>query len=220
MKSMKKIMMMLFAMFSLVLAMQFSVSAATKPAKVSKSDFNIMAEKGELTIYYKGDTRDYNSIDIEVKNLSTGKTKIYNTKYLKNTIDISNRVAYRVRIRGVWNIGTTKVVGEWSSAKYDVQVSAKLSLGKNTTFNLKLYSAKGVKNYTVYISKKEKSGFKKVGTYAVSGKTKTINIKKCGSSKIKRYVRYYVKIVPNVKVGSSTEKTDSYLITNGYIYLK
>lgn len=220
MRNVKKIMMVLVAMLSFVFAMQFSVSAASTPAKIAKSDFNLYADGGVLRIYYTGSTDNYNGLEIEVKNLSSGSTKIYATTYLSNSIKISKRVGYRVRMRGVWKDRSGKVIarGAWSSARYDVESSFKVSLGKNTTFNVKLYKAKGVKSYTVYVSKKKESGYKKVGTYAVSGKTKTVNVKKCGSSKIKKYTTYYIKVVANVKAGSKTAVADTYQLWYGHIY--
>ena len=56
----------------------------------------------------------------------------------------------------------------------------------------------GATSYTVYVSNKEKSGYKKVGTY--NSKKTSVTIKKYGKAALKSGKTYYVKVVAEKKV--------------------
>lgn len=60
----------------------------------------------------------------------------------------------------------------------------------------------GATSYTVYISTKEKKGYKKAGT--VKSSKNSLTIKKYGSKKIAKGKKYYVYVVANKKVGKKT----------------
>lgn len=72
---------------------------------------------------------------------------------------------------------------------------------KGPYFKLTLPKVKGVYSYTLYTSKEEESGYKKVGTYVVSKVKKTATVKKIAGKSLKKYVDYYFKIVPTFKIG-------------------
>ena len=71
---------------------------------------------------------------------------------------------------------------------------------------------KGASNYTVYISDKQNSGYKKVGTY--NSKKTSATIRKFGKKALKSGKTYYVRIdaSKNVKVNkkSKTFKNTQY----------
>ena len=63
---------------------------------------------------------------------------------------------------------------------------------------------KGAKDYTVYVSMKEKSGYKKFKTTKKTG----IVLNKYGKSSLKNNRKYYYYVVANKKVGKRTYTSD------------
>jgi hypothetical protein len=63
-------------------------------------------------------------------------------------------------------------------------------------------------SYTIYISKSEKSGYKKVET--VSSKKTSYTVSKYNKKALKKGTTYYIKIVPNAKIGKKTRSSEVY----------
>lgn len=165
------------------------------------------------SVWYKyvGDASVYTS---SVPYASGYQYEIYDSKNKKafsgNEINPGVRFKdgqfYKIRMRAYATISATNKQknGSWSDYKYfgkGAKVSAKKV--KKTKIKVSWNKFKGATNYTVYISKSEKGGFKKVKTL----KKNTLTIKKFGKKKITKKGTYYVKVVANKKVGKKTIKS-------------
>lgn len=134
-----------------------------------------------------------------------------------NTIGLDNvnGAFYRYRLRTYVDCGTEgKSYSAWSGYRYfGLPKSLSVSSSKN---KIKANWSKiaNASSYTVYISKNENSGFKKVKT--VTNKSRNVTISKCGGSKLKHGKRYYLRICATSKVGNKTYKSD--LISTSYVY--
>jgi hypothetical protein len=127
--------------------------------------------------------------------------KTYTDKY--NIENFINGKAMKYRFRTYVTCGTQRRYSAWSGCKY---------LGFTRNITSKIYKRKYVKiswskvnnvsSYSIYTSTKEKSGYKKFKT--VSAKTRSVIIKKIAGKSIKKNKNYYVRIIPNVKVGKKT----------------
>jgi fibronectin type 3 domain-containing protein len=83
-------------------------------------------------------------------------------------------------------------------------ISAK-QVKKTKTAVAKWDTVKGATSYTIYLSTKQKSGYKKVGTT----KKTSFTLKKYGKSALKKNKTYYVYVVANKKVGKTTYTSDA-----------
>lgn len=145
-------------------------------------------------------------------------------KVLVNTYTSSDSVrldpyykgtATKARARAYITLGGKKFFGAWSDANYNALAKNVKLISKNRKITVKWSKISGVKNYTVYISKSENSGWKKVKK--LGAKKKKIVIKKCGKKKLKRGTRYYVKIKYGIKSGKKT--ITSKIVSTGSIYV-
>lgn len=107
----------------------------------------------------------------------------------------------KARVRAYIVLNSKKIYGAWSNYTWNAankKVTARRSGNrKKITINWKKIS--GCAGYTIYISTKSDSGFKKVKT--LSSKKKSITIKKCGKKKLKKNKTYYYRVVYLTKVG-------------------
>lgn len=150
----------------------------------------------------------YELMVYSMKNKKIGSTKIvkYSTgRY--NLSGISPNSFYKVKIRGYVQLKSGKIYGPWSTGYIANQpkIAAKQSgSGIKVSWN----KVTGANNYTVSISTKLSSGYKKVATTSSTKRT----ITKYGSSKLKKRKTYYIKVVSNKKVGGKTYKgSDTYV---------
>lgn len=136
---------------------------------------------------------------------NSGKKILSNTTTSKR-LDIStNKIKktqfYRIKVRGYVNLNNNKkAYGAWSDTLYFAKAPYKnlklKSSGKKISANWNKVT--GATSYTVYVSNKEKSGYKKVGTY--NSKKTSVTIKKYGKAALKSGKTYYVKVVAEKKV--------------------
>lgn len=76
----------------------------------------------------------------------------------------------------------------------------------------------GIKQYTVSVSKKSKSGFKKVKTVKVSKRRAILSrLQKTERKKFKKGT-YYVQVAPKVKFGNKTYSSDVSTVASAYVY--
>lgn len=151
----------------------------------------------DKTVYSDGYV--YEVYNYKNKKISSGTASSYST-YLKN---ITMTSFYKVRVRSYITLNNETIYGEWSDYKMFGQqpkVTIKKS-GKGVKLSWK--KVKGAKSYTVYVSAKEKSGFKKIKTL----KKNTLKVTKFKNKKIKKNKKYYVYVVANTKFGKKTVKT-------------
>ena len=149
------------------------------------------------------------------------KKKIYSgsrtssASFRVSTNKLKKEQFYQIKVRGYVNLSNNKkAYGEWSDVLYfakdpSYKLSVKTSKKK---IQLNWKKVKGASNYTVYISDKQNSGYKKVGTY--NSKKTSATIRKFGKKALKSGKTYYVRIdaSKNVKVNkkSKTFKNTQY----------
>ncbi len=163
----------------------------------SRSD---AAEGYEYTLYGNNGKQAAKStirIDKPNKGVAISNKKLVNTQFMK------------IRVRAYITVNGAKKYGPPSDycwfGKYPPSVK-KAMAGRYASDGVKISWKKmtGAKNYTVYISTKPNSGYKKVAT---TSKTSCV-IKKCGKSTITTGKYYYYKVVASKKVGKNTIKSD------------
>ena len=149
------------------------------------------------------------------------KKKIYSgsrtssASFRVSTNKLKKEQFYQIKVRGYVNLSNNKkAYGEWSDVLYfakdpSYKLSVKTSKKK---IQLNWKKVKGASNYTVYISDKQNSGYKKVGTY--NSKKTSATIRKFGKKALRSGKTYYVRIdaSKNVKVNkkSKTFKNTQY----------
>lgn len=138
----------------------------------------------------------YKNKDTKVKSFTKKTTSYYAT--IKNS-NLKKHNFYKVRVRTYClDSNGKKYYGGWSSWIYtcqqpDVKKMQSTSKGLKVSWD----KIKGADRYVIYVSTKQKSGYKK---YATTKSTSKV-ITKCGSSKLKSGKKYYVYVVAQNKVG-------------------
>lgn len=121
----------------------------------------------------------------------------------------------KARVRAYIVVNNKKCYGKWSNYSWNAAnksvTATRTRNGKKVTVKWKKIS--GCAGYTVYISTKSDSGFKKVKT--LSGKKTSITIKKCGKKKLKKNKTYYYRVKYLTKVGK--KKVASSVMASGSI---
>lgn len=114
---------------------------------------------------------------------------------------------YKFRVRPYVTIGTVKKYGSWSSYKEfapPVKYTTKSgTLKTKKVIPLSWKKVKGAKNYTVYMSTKQNSGFKKIATV----KKNSCKVSKYKKKALKYGKNYYFRVVANRKSGKKTIKS-------------
>ena len=140
------------------------------------------------------------------KQLFSGTTTDYRNVNVKHK-RLTNEQFMKIKVRGYKTVRGEKKYGEWSGDCYfakclrDVRFS-KLSGG---AVRMRWSKTKGAKNYTVYASVKQKSGYKKLGTTSKN----TFRIKRVNGRKLVRGKVYFFKVTANRKVGKKTYFSDN-----------
>ncbi len=138
-----------------------------------------------------------------VKNSKGKKVKSETRAYKDGSCKVENNQVYSVKVRAYVELNGQKYYGAWSDPAYmftqPMVKSAKVSKGKLT---IKWGKVKGATKYTVYVSTKEKKGYKKVGT--VSSKKGSLTVSKFKKKKFDTKKTYYIYIVASKKVDGVT----------------
>ena len=182
----------------------------TTHSDISTKNFGLsnVSSGGVDFIVYK--PTNATKVELEVynaKNKRVSKQTMY--KY-SNRVKLSKGMAYKYRVRAYYTNDSTKKTyyGNWSNYRYFGYTNATIKSAKKS-LKVSIKKGTGISSYTVYVSTKKNSGFKKVKTFKVGKKSKySTTIKKYGKKKIKGGSSYYVKIVPKVKFGSKTYSSD------------
>jgi hypothetical protein len=127
--------------------------------------------------------------------ITTVTSTSYSSADIKN-VKLKTSGVFKVRVRAYITIEGKKVYGAWSDWNYisaPVQVSLKRS---GSTISAGWTKVKGADRYAVYISTDRDSGYKKC---FVTTKT-SCAISSYGKASIKSGTKYYVYVVPQVKV--------------------
>lgn len=179
-------------------------AAVTHPAKVSgvkQTKWWYYIEK----VDFSWNTQPAAKYEYIVKN-NKGK-KIYTSELTPNSKGscgkVKNNSIYTVQVRAKVTCDGKEYYGDWSDAAYlftqPMVSKASVSGGK-----LKVTWGKinGVTGYDIYVSTKEKKGYKKVKSVGKSKKSVTIS--KLKGKKFSNSKKYYVYIVAKKKVGKRT----------------
>lgn len=145
------------------------------------------------------------SVEWKVCKASNGKKVEGGTVSAYRTSDtaskISNNVVYTAQVRVKDAYGWSP----WSDKAYlftQPMLLDSKTKATNGKLNIAWGKINGATGYTVYLSTKEKSGYKKLATLK-STKTKYV-VKKFKGKKISKSKTYYVYVVANKKVGKKT----------------
>lgn len=128
-----------------------------------------------------------------------------------DSVSLSNFIQgtfYMYRVRSYVNCGSDRAYSAWSGYKtiaYPKTVTGKSS-GKALKVNWS--SVSGASGYTIYVSAKENSGYKKFKS--LNAKTRSVSIKKVAGKKIKKGKTYYIRIVPTAKINNKTVSAEKY----------
>lgn len=129
----------------------------------------------------------------------------YGTVVRNVKFKIAKNLAYTIRVRSYLTVNGTTIYGTLSKARAfttltNLKIKYKYSYasGKKsyTVIIPKAKKARGIKNFTIYMSKKRDTGYKKVKTAKLG---KNVKISKFKGRAIKTSQTYYFKIVPNLK---------------------
>lgn len=129
---------------------------------------------------------------------------------------------YSVKVRAyTWiNGGTEKIYGDYSKTLYAVpqpKITSKKSDLKRNSVNLKWKKVTGATKYDIYVSRSEKSGYKKVAT--VKSNKKSYKITKFKGKTLNIHNKtHYIKIVTHAKFGKKTVKSSSKPQLSVYTY--
>lgn len=126
----------------------------------------------------------------------TGSSFAANYIYVK---PFKKGIFTKARARAYIIINNKKIYGAWSNLNYNASAKKVTLRRKGNKIKVTWKKISGAAGYTVMISTKSKSGFKKVKT--LGKKSTSITIKKCGKKKLKRSKRYYIRVKYLTKVG-------------------
>ncbi len=126
---------------------------------------------------------------------------------------------YYVVVRGytLVNGGAKKIYGQASNKFYAVpqpDITSKSSDVTKTSINLKWKKVKGATSYTVYMSNKQSSGFKKVATV----KKNSLKITKFKGKTLNTLNGYYIKVITNAKFKKKKVKSKGAYVVKAYSY--
>lgn len=177
---------------ALALVMAFALQAPVNAAE--KAAVPVMDREMEAT-----------TMMTDVINQNFAPSASYGTVIRYVRFKIAKNQTYTVKVRTYLSVNGTTIYGKLSKARaFTTLTNIKLKYKYNYRTGKKNYTvvmpkaknAKGIKNFTVYISKDRSKGYKKVKT-AKPGKN--VKISKFKGKAIKTRQIYYIKIVPNLK---------------------
>ena len=137
-----------------------------------------------------------------IKNLSKDSALTSSSAIFKK---IKTDRIYKVKVRAYRNrysgLKVKKSYGLWSKETYLIAqpMVKSASIDKNGALSIKWNKVDGLTSYSVFVSTKEKSGYKKVGL--LKANKNSINVKSLKGKKFKPSKKYYVYIVGNIKEG-------------------
>lgn len=193
-----------------------SVDMKTVPKKVTRVAITDLYDNIKVCYYGWTSCENADGYQYEITSLN-GKKKYYKA----TTTSTSARLATypvgaftKARVRAYVEINGKKTYGPWSNYDYNAcskDVTARRSKnGKKIMLKWKKVS--GVSEYRIYISTKEKKGYKKVAT--VSSKKSSYTITKYNKKNLKKGQKYYVQLR---YVGKNGKKK---VVSNIYSYVR
>jgi hypothetical protein len=144
----------------------------------------------------------YTTAGDTAKKITTASTTSYASADIKSA-KLKTSAVFQVRVRAYITIGGKKVYGAWSDWSY-ISEPGQVSLQKGDgVVQAKWTKVKGADRYVVYISTDKESGYKK----CVVTKKTSCSIRAYGKKNIKAGTKYYVYVVPQVKVDGVYKST-------------
>lgn len=117
--------------------------------------------------------------------------------------DVKNNKLYKLQVRAYVMINNQKIYGEWSDTAYlFTQPMVKKASVSGNKLKISWGKIDGLTGYDVYVSTKEKSGYKKVKSLSKSKSSLTVS--KLKGKKFSKKKKYYIYIVGKKKVGKIT----------------
>lgn len=197
-------------------------SAKTLSGKINTNNFGVSSVWSNINVYdfsvASGIAADGYHFQFQTMKGKVKKDIIQTSKDV-DVRDFINGTFYRYRVRTYVDCGSKKEFSEWSDFRY-IGMSKKVSgvskvRGKKRTIHCSWKKVSGAGQYVVYISKSQSGGYKKVKT--LSAKKNSIVINKIGKKKLKKNVRYYVRIVTKAKAGKKYKTSDvNTVMTSSY----
>ena len=146
----------------------------------------------------------YELYNYKNKKISSG-TASSSATYLKNITDTQ---FYKVRVRSYVTFNKKTLYGAWSDYVIFSQQPKVNIKASGSALKLSWKKVKGAKSYTVYMSTKQKSGYKKIKTF----KKTSLKVTKFKKKKLSKKKTYYVYVVANTKGGKTPAINCYYLI--------
>lgn len=201
-----------------------SVYVNTTPADVAKNNFGITAAYANIkkVAFAVNKPETATGVQLEVYNAKNKRVlSKTSTSMGYESMNVSKDMAYKYRARYYYTNRSNNQTyyGRWSNYRYFAMpsISGKTT-NKKKGIKVVLKKGRGIKQYTVSISKNSKSGFKKVKTVKVSKKKSySFQITKNGKKKLKKGT-YYVQVAPKVKFGNKTYSSDVSTVASAYVY--
>jgi len=161
------------------------------------------ADKYEVTAYDKNGK--------EFKNFET-IGNFCNEEFIAD----KNNEVYSFKVRAISTVLGNEVYGKWSDRGYVIpaprmytDTGHTLTIAKNGKLNFNCKKIKGCDGYKVYISTKEKSGYKCVKTLKGENSTSVV-LKKFEGKKFNTHKTYYIYVEAYKKSGDKTFTSLSY----------
>lgn len=193
-----------------------SVDMKTVPKKVTRVAITDLYDNIKVCYYGWTSCENADGYQYEITSLK-GKKKYYKTTTTSTSARLTTYPVgafTKARVRAYVEINGKKTYGPWSNYDYNAcskDVTARRSKnGKKITLKWKKVS--GVSEYRIYISTKEKKGYKKVAT--VSSKKSSYTITKYNKKNLKKGQKYYVQLR---YVGKNGKKK---VVSNIYSYVR
>ena len=173
-----------------------SVDMKTVPKKVTRIAITDLYDNIKVCYYGWTSCENADGYQYEITSLN-GKKKYYKATTTSTSARLTTYPVgafTKARVRAYVEINGKKTYGPWSDYNYNAcskDVTARRSKnGKKITLKWKKVS--GVSEYRIYISTKEKKGYKKVAT--VSSKKSSYTITKYNKKNLKKGQKYYVQL--------------------------
>lgn len=177
----------------------------TLPAKVSNvhqvqwwyyiEDFSVSWDRQAAADGY-----NYKVVNSKGKKIASGSTTS-NTIFISEKV--SNSMVYTVQVRAYIDFNGKKHYGGWSGKCYCfTQPQLKQATVSGNKLTVKWNKVNGATGYDVYVSLKEKTGYRKVKSTGKNVFSATIT--KLGGKAISSKKRYYVYVISKKKVGKRT----------------
>lgn len=202
--------------FDAVGSIEGSVYMKTAPKKVTRIAMTDLYDNIKVCYYGWTSCENADGYQYEITSLN-GKKKYYKSTTTSTSARLTTYpvgVFTKARVRAYVEINGKKTYGPWSGYEYDASsksVTARRSKdGKKITLKWKKVS--GVSEYQIYVSTKEKKGYKKVAT--VSSKKTSYTVTKYNKKNLKKGQKYYVQLR---YVGKNGKKK---VVSNVYSYVR